>query len=84
LSLGVPYIFQERGKVFRYNIGKIKTCVPDGWEEFGRVWFVEVNSPELQNLRKSYGLSSLPKHPFHITIGVRRKGVLQQNDVAKG
>lgn len=74
----------ERGHVFRYNTGKLKTCIPSGWDDVSRVWFIEVNSPELQNLRKSYGLSPLPKYPFHITIGIRKKNVLRDNDVAKG
>jgi hypothetical protein len=74
----------ERGHVFRYTTGKVKTCIPSGWDEVSRVWFIEVQSPELQNLRKSYGLSPLPRYPLHITIGIRKKNVLRDNDVAKG
>jgi 8-oxo-dGTP pyrophosphatase MutT (NUDIX family) len=46
---------------------------------------VQVASPELAALRKSYGLSALPNedHPFHITVAVRRKNVLGPNEVAK-
>lgn len=76
----------ERGHMFRYNLGPVKTVNPGGWPEMAKVWFIEVNSPELQNLRKSYGLSALPndnKYKFHITIAVRRKRVLQNNDRKK-
>ena len=83
-SIGGADKITERGHVFRYNTGKLKTCIPSGWDEVSRVWFIEVNSPELQNLRKSYGLPPLPKYPFHITVGIRKKNVLRDNDVAKG
>lgn len=76
----------ERGHSFRYNLGPIKTVVPAGWAEMSKVWFIEAHSPELQKLRKSYGLSGLPKEgkfKFHITVAVRRKGVLQQGDQKK-
>lgn len=76
----------ERGKQFRYTIGRLYSVVPDGWPEMSRVWFLRVHSPELQLLRRSYGLSSLPKegkHDFHITVAVRRRGVLGRNDTSK-
>jgi len=76
----------ERGHMFRYNLGPIKTVAPAGWSEMSRVWFVEVHSPELQQLRRSYGLTPLPndnKFKFHITLAVRRKGVLQNNTQSK-
>jgi hypothetical protein len=49
------------------------------------VWAIQVASPELAALRKSYGLSPLPNgdHQFHITVAVRRKNVLAPNEVAK-
>jgi hypothetical protein len=77
----------ERGKQFRYTLGRLYSVDPEGWPEMSRVWFLRVHSPDLQELRRSYGLSSLPnsgKHDFHITVGVRRRGVLGRNDTAKG
>jgi hypothetical protein len=49
------------------------------------VWALQVASPELAALRKSYGLSPLPNgdHPFHITVAVRRTNVLKPNEVSK-
>jgi hypothetical protein len=66
----------ERGKLIPYQLGQVKTCNPDGWPEMEQVWFVEVESPALEAIRKKYGLTGLPKkgkHKFHITFAVRRR-----------
>lgn len=84
--IGGPDRITERGHTFHYTLGRLKTVVPAGWAEMSRVWMIEVSSPELEKLRKSYGLSGLPnenKFAFHITVAVRRKKVLQENDVRK-
>ena len=80
----------ELGHTFRYTLGPIRSVVPDSWAEMSRVWFIECRSPELEQLRRSYGLPSLPTpnraaegYPFHITFAVRRKGVLRANSVSK-
>lgn len=76
----------ERGKQFKYSIGRLMTVVPDSWPGIERVWYLKVHSPELQALRRSYGLSSLPnegKYEFHVTVAVRRRGILGRNDKAK-
>ena len=75
----------ERGHFFHYTLGPMRVVKPAGWDEMALCWFVELKSPELEKLRKSYGLTPLPKgdHPFHITVAVRRKHVLKDNDVVK-
>jgi hypothetical protein len=79
----------ERGKTFTYNLGPLKTVKPLGWSDVSRVWFLSVNSPELQAFRRSYGLPSLPtteggkELPFHLTVAVRKKTVLNDNEVSK-
>jgi hypothetical protein len=73
----------ERGHFFSYALRSLKSVEPAGWPEMSKVWFIEVTSLALKNLRKSYGLEPLPKHQFHITIGCRRKSVLRNNDVSK-
>lgn len=76
----------ERGHTFRYNLGRVKTAAPAGWPEMSRVWFIEVKSPELEQLRKSYGLSAKPKdneYEFHISFAVRRRRVLLNGSVTK-
>lgn len=77
----------ERGKQFHYSIGRwVEVENPEGWPEVSKVWMLRVHSPELQALRRSYGLSGLPndgKHDFHITCAVRKRGVLGRNDTSK-
>lgn len=75
----------ERGHEVGYTLGPVRVVDPDGWSEMSKCWFIEVRSPELEKIRKSYGLTPLPSgnHQFHVTIGVRRKHVLRHNDVAK-
>jgi hypothetical protein len=77
----------ERGHSFRYTLGPVEEVVPSGWKEMSKVWYIRVNSPALQDLRRSYGLSPRPRDndfAFHITIGRRRKSVLYHNDLRKG
>lgn len=84
-TIGNPKL-SELGQFFSYTLGPLKTCVPAGWEDVARVWFVEVQSPELKQLRRSYGLTSLPnndKFQFHITVARRKKHVLQKNEISK-
>ena len=76
----------ERGKEFSYSLGHLREFTPSGWPEMEKCWAIEVHSPDLERLRKSYGLSALPrdgKHKYHITVAVRRRGVLGANDIAK-
>lgn len=85
-AVGGPDKITERGKMFHYSIGKFMSVEPKGWPNMSKAWFLQVYSPELQALRRSYGLSSLPhggEHDFHITCAVRRKGVLGRNERSK-
>jgi len=85
-SIGGASVISERGHLFHYNLGPLRSVVPETWDGVGKVWLVEVRSPELEKLRKSYGLTALPNNnrfKFHITVAIRRKGVLQENDVTK-
>jgi predicted double-glycine peptidase len=75
----------ERGHSYKYTLGPLKEVEPKGWDEMSKCWFIEISSPELRNLRKSYGLSPLPygDHEFHATVAVRRKHLLRHNDIKK-
>lgn len=76
----------EAGHQYRYTLGPLKEVVPDGWDGVSKCWLICVESSELKSLRKSYGLSPLPKdgkYEFHITIGIRRKHVLGNNEISK-
>jgi hypothetical protein len=74
----------ERGHMFGYSLGGLKEITPNNVDGVSKVWAIQVSSPALSALRKSYGLSALPNgHPFHITVAARRKKVLQENSVRK-
>jgi hypothetical protein len=86
-KLGGPAKITERGHMMRYTLGPVKEITPGNWNGVSRVWAIEVNSPELKNLRKSYGLTPLPgptgDWAFHITFAIRRRRVLQPGSVSK-
>lgn len=85
-KLGGPNGLTERGKTFNYRLGGLVSVAPAGWPEVSKVWMLRVHSPELQELRRTYGFSSLPNNgewDFHITVAVRRTGVLGRNDTSK-
>lgn len=76
----------ERGKDFHYTLGPVKTVVPGTWDGVSRVWFIEVKSPELKALRRTYGLTGLPNndnYEFHITFAIRKVGVLRSSATSK-
>lgn len=76
----------ERGHMFGYTLSGLKEITPEGNGPISKVWAIQVSAPDLSALRKSYGLSALPHgdHPLHITVAVRRKGILLDNGKAKG
>lgn len=74
----------ERGHTFHYALGGLKEIPVRNIDGVSRVWAVQVASPGLTALRKSYGLSPSPNnHGFHITVAVRRKHVFSGNGVNK-
>jgi hypothetical protein len=81
-SLGGPDRVSERGKQYHYSIGRLYEADAD-WPGVSKLWYLRVHSPELQELRRSYGLASLPGDDFHVVVAVRRRGVLGRNDKSK-
>ena len=74
----------ERGHSFHYAFGGLKEVPAKGIAGISRLWMIDVASPELVKLRKSYGLSATPNDlGFHVTVAVRRKKVLHNNSVSK-
>lgn len=78
----------ERGHTFSYTLGPLKVVDLPEDPDYARVWFIEVQSPELQKLRKSYGLEALPAKkgvpmPFHITVAYQRRKVLRAGPTSK-
>jgi len=75
----------ERGQSFSYTLGSVREVSANNIDGVSKLWLIEVASPGLSALRKSYGLSALPKdQPFHITVAIRRTKVLGNNSVSKG
>jgi len=76
----------ERGHMFGYSLGALKEITPKNVAGVSKLWAIQVSSPQLSDIRKSYGLSPLPNgdHAFHITVACRRKGVLLNNSTGKG
>ena len=64
-------VVREVGNDFRFTWGEIKSVKPDGWEEMQKVYFIEVKSKHLEDLRQKYGLTrKINSNEFHITIAV--------------
>lgn len=85
-SFGDPNKITERGREFGYSLGKIRDFNPTGWPEVNHCWVVEVHSPELERLRRTYGLFATPhvvRYRFHMTFAIRKSGVLGANAIAK-
>ena len=76
----------ERGHMFGYTLGALKEIEPRSGSSLSKIWAIQVSAPLLSALRKSYGLSALPNdgEPFHITVAVRKRGILLDNGKAKG
>lgn len=85
-AAGGPERITERGKTVAYTFGRLVSGRPRSRQTpWSRVWAVEVHSPSLVSLRRSYGLSDTPTgRPFVVIVAVRRKHVLGRNPVAKG
>lgn len=65
---------KEIGQEFNFNLGEFKSTKPDGWDEVEEVYFVNIYSEELEDLREKYKLPrKLNGHEFHITIALEKK-----------
>lgn len=81
-SIGGIEKITERGKMFRYRIAGVDSS-PSKTDGFSRFYYLQVTSPQLSQLRRSYGLPGSPAVPFHITFAARRRNVLRENSVRK-
>lgn len=83
-TFGGPDKITERGHDFHYSLGAVKEVNPTTWDGVSKVWYITVDSPELRNLRKSYGLTPTRKgEDMHITFALKRTGVERNNGVSK-
>lgn len=84
--IGGPAAITERGHTFAYRPQGLVRLDRPAWQGMSAVWYLRVSSPELERLRKSYGLSGRPhngEYDFHITCAVRRVGVLRTGPARK-
>ena len=59
----------ELGEVFRFKLTGYYSCQPQGWPGMHRVWFLLIESEELEIFRERYRLPLKPQgHPFHLLI----------------
>jgi len=75
----------KNGMPVKFALKRIVHLVPSGWKDVNRVWFIEVESPDLLKYRTELGLPELPKakngndHRFHITFAVsKNKGEVKR------
>ena len=73
----------ERGKDFAYSIEGGGSEPSQAGGPYSRYWFLTVQSAELAELRRTYGLPSSPAKPFHITIAARPRYILRENGTSK-
>ena len=64
----------EIGTEIEYTLDNMRHLNPAGWDEMSRVYFISVKSPQLESIRKKYGLPAKDHgHEFHITVAVEPK-----------
>ena len=74
----------ERGHHFHYNLGPLYEASMTNSMHHNKLWYLSVVSPELAELRKSYGFDASPgTHGFHIVVALRKIGVLGNNKINK-
>lgn len=61
---------EEIGREFSFIPTTTQIVKPPSWEDVEEVFIIEVDSPELEEMREKYGLENR-EIPFHITIGVK-------------
>lgn len=78
----------KEGTTVRFRLEKMVSLVPHGWPDMARVWFLEVESPDLQKFREDLGFHYLPKKEslghemrFHITFAVLRNQSKKAHDI---
>lgn len=66
-------VLDEKGKSIRYRVTGVFQVDPDRGK-MERIWALDVDSPDLEEIRRRYGLSpKLRGHNFHITFAVRNR-----------
>lgn len=61
----------EVGQDVTFTLGELKSTKPEGWKGVDEVFFLQIDSPELEKIREKYGLSKkVDGHEYHITVAL--------------
>ena len=84
-KLGGPSSISERGKQYPYQLGSLVQTTARNWPGVTACWQLEIRSPALSKLRRTYGLSAkLPgNNDLSIVVACRKAGVLGTNATSK-
>jgi hypothetical protein len=84
-KVGGPDVITERGKQFSYQLGSLIQTTARNWPGVTACWQLEIKSPELLKLRRTYGLpTKLPgNNVLSIVVACRKAGVLGTNETSK-
>lgn len=84
LAGGAAHI-TERGKPFSYSLGELVETPARNWPGVSTCWHLKVKSPELGQLRRTYGLPTKIEgdSDFSVVVACRKLGVLAANATSK-
>jgi len=75
--LGGADQLRERGRYFRFQLGRVHLERPRDGSGVSARYLVAIQSPQLKQMRRTYGLPpALADGGFQLTIGVRKVGAL--------
>lgn len=63
---------EESDEIIRFTLKTCQIVYPHRRKEVDEIYLLVVDAPELDLVRKKYGLHKLT-HPFHITLGIKPK-----------
>lgn len=84
-EIGGGGVITERGKTFRFGFGDFFITPAKNWPGVSSCYHWHVRSPELAELRRSYGLPSKIKdmYDFSLIVACKKTGVLSAAPVSK-
>ena len=80
-KIGGPDKVTERGHAYNYTLGPIVELPANG--EYEKLWAISIESDNLEDIRRSYGLETSPQLGFYIPVGCKKKNVTGENNVSK-
>jgi (2Fe-2S) ferredoxin/DNA-directed RNA polymerase subunit RPC12/RpoP len=72
----------ERGKDFDFKINGSSSSSIDT-PDISKIWYLDIDCPDAERIRQSYGLKGKPEAGFRALFGVRRKRLFTNSSVAK-